>query len=320
MIDDEGTEVEESVDDDVADEEPAEEARFTMAEIAERLGPRFQERYLEPHGENALAEYGKSFESTLGLVGRGAHREPQDDEVYRSLGIEPPPAEEEEEEYEEPAQPLYGAPWAEPTSWDELVELAQQNPRRAAEFALSREDLPNETKAWFFANWASVDAAGAFEYNQSATTRAAKQYADEQAAALRAEIGPVIQDHMTRNATNLVDRARETIPGFADHSNVVSELMQERQAQNPQYHSWFLNATLAQQLAEMRDLTGIAVYRNQPAAEAKEAEEAEALEASKTRAKTETSRASGGGGGQQQSEFKRQNVADFKKLKEQGVI
>lgn len=298
--------------------EEAEPARYTMAEIAEQLGPRFSERYLEPHGDKALAEYGKSFENTLGLVGRGAHREPQDDEVYRSLGLEPPEPEAEEEPI---VAPLYGAPWAEPESWDELVELAGTNPRRAAEFALARDDLPNETKAWFFANWASVDAAGAFEYNQSATTAAAQRYADEQAAAIRAEVGPLVQDHMTRNATMLVDRAREQIPGFNDHSPAVAQLMDERQKQNPAYHEWFLNADLGTQLQEMRDLTGIAIFRAQPAAEAQAAQEEADLEASKTRAKTETTRASGTGrASTQQSDFKRQNVEAFRKLKEQGVI
>ncbi len=301
------------------DEEEVEPVRYTMDEIAEQLGPRFAERYLEPHGENALSEYGRSFESTLGLVGRGAHREPQDEEVYRQLGIEPPAPEEEPEQ--DFRQPLYGAPWAEPESWDELVELAQTNPRRAAEFALGRDDLPNETKAWFFANWASVDAAGAFEYNQSATTAAAKKYADERAAEIRAEVGPLVHDHMTRNATNLIETAAAQIPGFGEHAPVVAKLMDERQAQNPNYHTWFLNADLQTQLSEMRDLTGIAVYRGQPAAEAKAQQDEADLEASKTRAKTETTRASGTGRAQtEQSEAKRQNVESFRKLKEQGVI
>lgn len=306
------------VDAEVDEHEEVEPQRWTMDEIAEQLGPRFAERYLEPHGENALSEYGKSFESTLGLVGRGAHREPQDEEVYRSLGIEPPAPEEPAEEF---VAPLYGAPWAEPESWDELVELAQSQPRRAAEFALARDDLPNETKAWFFANWASVDAAGAFEYNQAATTKAAQAYADERAAEIRAEVNPLVQDHMTRNATMLIDRAKADIPGFTDHSATVSALMDERQAQNPAYQKWFLSADTATQMRELRDLTGIAVYRNAPALDAADAEAAADKEAAKTRAKTETARSAGTGqASTPQTEFKKKNLEDFKKLKEQGVI
>lgn len=298
--------------------EEIEPQRWTMDEIAEQLGPRFAERYLEPHGENALSEYGKSFESTLGLVGRGAHREPQDEEVYRSLGIEPPAPEEPAEEF---VAPLYGAPWAEPESWDELVELAQSQPRRAAEFALSRDDLPNETKAWFFANWASVDAAGAFEYNQAATTKAAQEYADKVAAEIRSQVDPLVQDRLVANSESMVRQARDTIPGFNENAQTVSNLLAERQTRDPQYHAWFVNATLNEQLSEMRDLTGIAVYRNAPALDAADAEAAADKEASKTRAKTETSRSAGTGqASSPQSEFKKKNLEDFKRLKEQGVI
>lgn len=300
-------------------EEEPEPQRYTMEELAEHLGPRFQERFASSHeGPEALRKFAESYEHATSLIAKGAHLEPQDQALYDSLGIEPPqPQAEPEPEYE----PIYGVPWAEPTSWDELVELAGRNPRAAAEFALKQEDFPDETKAWFFANWASVDSAGAFAYNQAATAQAARQYADEQSAALRQQVQPVIDDHMTRNAHLLVERAGETIQGFKEHGVAISQLMDERQRRDNSYHEWFLNATLEEQLQELRDLTGVAIYRAQPAAEAEAQQELEETEQAKSRSKTETRRTSGTREQPTpQSEMKRQNLEQFTKLKEQGHI
>lgn len=300
-------------------EAPAEET-YTRAELAEMLGPRFQERYANAHeGPEAFKQYANSFEETLRHVNRLAHGDQLDEDEYEALGIQPPPQYEEEPE----AQPeLYGAPWAAPETWDELVELADRNPRAAAEFALNREDLPDETKAWFFANWASVDAAGAFAYNQAATTAAAQSYADQVAAELREQVTPLVHDRMVANGQLMLQHARESIPGFQENSAAVSDLLGERQAQNPAYHEWFLNATLREQLQELRDLTGVAIFRSQPERDRAAQEDLDATDEAKTRTRTETSRGGGtrGGDGTQRSDFKKKNVADFQKLKEQGVI
>lgn len=301
------------------EEETSEPARYTMEELAEHLGPTFQERFAGSHeGPDALKKFGESYQHAQTLISRGGRVEPEDAALYESLGMTPPEPEAPAEEYREP---IYGVPWAEPSSWDELVDLAGRNPRAAAEFALKQDDFPDETKAWFFANWASVDAAGAFAYNQAATTAAARAYADEQTAAIRSQVEPLVHDRMTRNATLLVERAAETIPGFNDHSTVVAKLMDERQARDKGYHEWFLNASLEAQLQEMRDLTGVAVFRAAPAAEQQAQDDLAAAEEAKTRTKTETART---GGTREkpsaQSEMKKKNLADFKKLQEQGVI
>lgn len=304
-----------------AQEAPPEET-YTRAELAEMLGPRFAERYASAHeGPEAFRQYANSFEETLRHVNRLSHGEQLEDDEYEALGIAPPPQYEEEEQDDAP-DPLYGVPWAAPETWDELVELAERNPRAAAEFALNRQDLPDETKAWFFANWASVDAAGAFAYNQAATTEAARQYADQQAAELRAQVEPLVHDRMVANGQLMLNTARDSIPGFADNAQAVSDLLAERQMRNPDYHSWFLNTTLKEQIAELRDLTGIAIFRSQPARDEAAQADLDATDAAKTRTKTETARGGGsrGNGGGVQSAMKQKNIADFQKLKEQGVI
>lgn len=306
-------------DNDLIDEEPAEPVRFSMEELSEHLGPRFAERFAGSHeGPEALRKFAESYENAQTLISRGGQRSPEDEALYESLGITPPQPEPEPEPVREP---IYGVPWAQPETWDELVDLAGRNPRAAAEFALAQEDFPDETKAWFFANWASVDAAGAFAYNQAATTAAARAYADEQTAQIRSQVEPLVQDHMTRNATLLVDRAAESIPGFADHGDAISKLMDERQQRDNRYHEWFLNATLDTQLQELRDLTGIAVFRAQPAAVQQAQDELEETEQAKSRSKTETTRTSGTREkSSPQTEMKRKNLEQFAKLKEQGMI
>jgi hypothetical protein len=309
----------EEPDDEGGEEGEEEEApRYTMDEFAEALGPRFQERFAGSHeGLEAARKFAESYENATSLIAKGAHLEPQDEALYESLGIQPPEPQPEEEHYE----PIYGTPWADPTNWDELVDLSQRNPRAAAEFALNQPDFPDETKAWFFANWASVDAAGAFAYNQAATTAAAKQYADEQTAEIRQQVEPLVQDHMTRNATLLIDRAKETIQGFAEHGMTISKLMDERQQRDSRYHDWFLHASLDQQLQELRDLTGVAIFRAQPEAEAEAEADLEETEQSKKRSKTETTRTSGTREQPTpQSEMKKKNLAQFQKLKEQGLL
>lgn len=322
---DQGAAVEEpaETEDDLLDDgEPAEEqepARFTMEELAEHLGPTFADRFAGKHeGPEALRKFAESYQNAQTLISRGGKTSAEDAALFESLGMAPP---EPEPQPEPELNPLYGAPWAEPSSWDELVDLAGRNPRAAAEFALRQEDFPDETKAWFFANWASVDAAGAFAYNQAATTEAARQYADQQTAEIRAQVEPLVYDRMASNADRMLERSRETIPGFQEHGEAIQGLMAERQARDPRYHEWFLNAPLDTQVQEMRDLTGIAIFRAQPAAEAQAKEDLAEAEESKSRSKTETTRTSGTREKPSaQSEMKKKNLADFKKLQEQGML
>lgn len=300
-------------------EQETEPARFTMEELGEHLGPRFQERFASAHeGPEALRKFAESYENAQTLISRGGKPAPEDAALYESLGLAPPEPE-PQEEYQ--PESLYGVPWAPPQSWEDLVDLAGRNPRAAAEFALGQPDFPDETKAWFFANWASVDAAGAFAYNQAATTAAARQYADEQTAEIRAQVEPLVYDRMASNAERMLDRARDTIPGFAEHGVAIQALMSERQARDPRYHEWFLNASLETQVQEMRDLTGIAIFRAQPAAEAQAQEDLAEAEQAKSRSKTETARTSGTREKPSaQSAMKKKNLDDFKKLKEQGML
>lgn len=321
--------VEEAPVEDVGGEEAPEET-YTRAELEaalqESLGPQW-ERFAPHGGLDALKHIGQSYNEAVGLIGRGAHLEPQDDDVYERLGVQAPQFEEpEEEEY---VPPLYGAPWTPPESWDELVDLAQPvrangtegSPKAAFEFVANRSDVDDATKARFFANWAHYDQAGAFAYQQGAIQAETDRRVAEIEERISARLQPVENDRMLGNATNMLNIAAQQIQGFYENRPAIIALMNERSERYPNYQEWFFQATLDQQLNEMRDLTAAAVFRAQPELEQEAADEEAAAEQAKVRAKTETGR-TGASPSQSgaQSELKKKNLSDFQTLKDQGLL
>ena len=93
----------ETDDDLIEDDEPeapeAEPARFTMEELAEHLGPTFQERFAGKHeGPEALRKFAESYQNAQTLISRGGKLSPEDAQLYESLGMKPPEPEPEPEE------------------------------------------------------------------------------------------------------------------------------------------------------------------------------------------------------------------------------
>lgn len=313
------------VEQDAPEEAPA---GITREQLAEALGPHW-ERYGRDDPIEALRELAKGHENARQLISRGGHLEPQDPDVYAEFGLAPPVFEQEEEEPEYVA-PIYGAPWAPPESWDELVDLAQPtrangmpgNPKAAYEFVANRTDVDDQTKMWFFANFAANDVAGWTAYQQGAVQAATDARVAEIEARIDQRLQPIEQGTMRGNAQNMLSQAAESIPGFYENREAVQALMDEKRERYSNYGEWFFNATIEQQVQEMRDLTGIAIFRAQPEADAEEAEEAAATEQEKVRAKTETGRTAGAPARSQgpQSEMKKKNVQDFKTLKDQGML
>lgn len=321
------------------EEQPVEEApepeMYTREQIAEAFGPGW-ERFAGHEGLDAVRNAGQSYNEAVGLIGRGAHLEPQDPELYARLGVEPPQFVEEEPEPE--YQPsLYGAPWAPPESWDELVDLAQPvrangmpgNPKAAFEFANSQHDFDDATKAQFFANWAHYDQAGAFAYQQQAIQAAADARVAQVQAEFEERLRPIEQGTMEGNARNMLAEAAQNVQGFYEYRPQVLELMaQKRQTWGvgpdgaPHYDKWFFHATQAEQVQELADLTAVAIFRTAPAEQAAAEEEAAATERKKVQARTETGRFAGSTASPQgeQSEFKKKNLQDFQTLKDQGML
>jgi hypothetical protein len=314
-------------------EEPAGEApvpeSYTREQIAEALGPHW-ERFGQHEGLAALQEFARSHDHARSLISRGGHLEPQDPSEYEALGIEPPVFEEPEQEPEY-VPPIYGAPWVPPENWDQLIDLAQPvrangmpgNPRAAYEFVANRTDVDDATKAQFFANFAVHDPAGWTAYQQSALQAETERRMAEYEARIDQRLQPIEMGTMKGNAQNMLQLARETIPGFHENREATLQVMSEkRQILGQAYDDWFFNATIEQQVQEMHDLTGVAIFRAQPALEAEDAEDAAATEQAKVRARTETGRfaASPTAPAGEKSEMKKKFTSDFQRLKDQGML
>lgn len=279
----------------VEEQEDAEPEVYTRDQISELLGPRFAERFASAHeGPDALREFGKAFDNTLGLVGRGAHLEPQDDEFYRNLGLEPPPA--PEEPADEPPG-LWGTPWQVPTTWEEVQQYASsEDPeaRRLAWVAVAQDPTaPENVKQAYFSHWAAVDPAGATTYSQQATMSAAEQRLADLEARLEARYAATHEDLLTRNATDLMETAKSQVKGFEEHATGVLSVWNENIERLPGYSDWFLNASRPDQLKELRRLTVVAAAEAAPARLAAQTQATNDTDAAKQRARTETSRTSG---------------------------
>lgn len=318
----------EAVDPAVPTEQPeAAPETYTRDELVEALGPRFAERYAGAHdGLEAFKQFGQSFDQTLGLVGRGAHLEPQDEQFYRDLGIEPPAQEEPEEE---PATPLWGAPWAEPTDYDSFIALANTRPDKAMEFIDRQPEgvIDADTRTQVLNYWAQHDQAAAIGYErQQARQQAideAKAYADQMREEMRAEFAPVQAGHVAstneaRQAklANLATLATTSVPDFSEHQAGVTQMLERYgQEYGIDYFDRLLALPVDQQLAHITELTGAVAWRGRPAAEAQAQAESAAADAAKVAAGGERGRgAAGTSGGQTQK--KREFTASFERLRD----
>lgn len=300
---------------------------YTRDQLVEALGPRFAERYAGAHeGLEAFKQFGQSFDQTLGLVGRGAHLEPQDDDFYRNLGLEPPVA---AEVPDEPVEPLWGAPWAEPTTMDEFDRIASERPWDALAYVDANPGKVNDDKRREVLDyWAQHDRAGAIAYETNrAEERAlanAKAYADEKLAEMRAEFEPVHRGHVTatnesRNANlaRLVTLAATRVPDFAEHQEGVQAMVKRyADTYGVQYFDNLLALPIEQQLDHMTEMTGAVAWRGRPAAEAQAAAEVAQTDAAKIAAGGQRGRGAASGGNGGESDLKREHRAAFERLKD----
>jgi hypothetical protein len=137
---------------------------------------------------------------------------------------------------------------------------------------------------------------------------------------IRAQVDPLGTIARSPTAGSLQE-ASNTTDGFAER-NWLWRRCSRSASGGPQFHAWFLNATLGEQLSEIRDRTGVAITAlARPPRRRLRGDDA--TEADKVRAKTEVTRTAGGQfapPNAPQSEMKKKNVRDSAKLKEQGVI
>jgi hypothetical protein len=315
-----------------APEETPDAPTFGVDDIAEGLGSRFQERFLAHHDPaDAIAKYGESVEhlqSAFGRLSQGGAPTAEDLAAAEALGIElPQPQEEPEDE----VQPIWGAPWAEPTTYEDLTQLAQSDPGRALTWIDKQPDgtIDPTFRQQVVAYWASPeggnDHAGALAYEREKARadaiQEAKAYADERFEAMRQEFGDVRQKYEAdtqagRIATvdNLAIKARSEIPDFQEHEAGVIEILKSNVDQDPTYLPRLLSLPLAQQLQHISDLTGAAAWRNRPQAQAEAEAEAAAQEQAKVSAGSERGSRSAGasGGSSAQSAMKAKHLADIK--------
>lgn len=314
-----------------APEEAQEPLSFTPEDDAEDFGSRFQ-RFAENHDDprTARQEYGRHvdhLQSAFGRLSQGGEWTDQDKASAEALGFDlPQPAEEAEEE----AEPIWGAPWAEPSTYEDLTTLAQSDPGRALVFIDKQPEgtIDPTFRQQVLAYWASPeggnDAAGmvAYEREKARTDAisAAKTYAEQLRDELRTEFGDVRQKYEAdtqagRIATvdNLALRARSEIPDFAEHEAGVIQILSSNVDQDPTYLPRLLALPAEQQLQHISDLTGAAAWRNRPQAAAEAEEEAAAQVAAKTQAGSERGRGAAGSSSSSQSAAKKKFTEDIKR-------
>lgn len=274
--------------------EVEEEPTFRLSEIAEAL-PHF-DRFAKDHqGIDALRQYGGAYDNSRRLISQGGHLTRQEEDAYRAAGIDP--AEVQVPQQEEPEAPgLWGVPWQVPTTWEEVQQYAGSDDpeaRRLAWVAVAQEpSAPENVKQAYFAHWAQIDPAGATLYNQQAMQAALDARMAEVEARIEERYGKTHEDLVSRNVTSLMETAKTQIPGFQEHAAGVQALFNANAENYPGFQERFFNATLADQLTELRRLTIIAAAEAAPARQASAANAADATDAAKQRARTETSRTS----------------------------
>jgi hypothetical protein len=303
--------------DDAVEAEAAPEETYTRQQLAELLGPRF-ERFASHEGEEAFRQYGQAYESATGLIRQGAHLEPQDPSVYERIGLDaaevPQPAQEE-------PQGLWGTPWQEPTTWEEVQAYANTDDpgaRRLAAMAVLRDpNAPDDIKNAYFNHWAQLDPAGATLYSQQALVSQQQQIADQIREELRAEMqaqyGPVQQQHVTETIDAMIARASAEIPGFVEHKQGIVTLMQEREQRYPGYTERFNNASLDERVAELDELTTIAAKRFAPQRKAAQKKTVEDTDAAIRASQSETGRSNGAPETEQQA-MKRRSLEDARRV------
>jgi hypothetical protein len=314
----------------VEDEAPVEAPSFAVDDIAQGLGSVFQERFLAHHEPaEAIRLYGEArdhLQSAYGRIAQGGEPTQEDIDAAEALGIElPAPAE------PDAVEPLWGAPWAEPTTMDEFYALANARPDQAMAFIDANPGKVNdETRQQVLAYWAENDRAAAISYErEQARAQAiseAKAYADEQLAALREELTPLhsqneaaLQAQRVLTAKDMVHEARAGIPDFDQHEEGVIALIEEGMRQyGPTYFENILSATPEARLQYLSDLTGAAAWRSRPAAQAEADEQQKAAEAAKVGAGSERGRggASTPGNATAQSEMKKKFTEDIRRAVE----
>lgn len=268
---------------------------YTREQLAEFL-PHF-DRFATHEGDEAIRQYGQAYANARGLISTGGHLTQQEEDAYRSVGIDPSeiqlPAPEPE------AGPsIYGAPWETPTTWDEYVAYAQSDSpeqRRLAAYGVLQADGPDEaTKQWFYNQWAAADPHGAAAYVQQTTLSAAEQRLADLEARLEAKYSATTTDLVTRNVGTLMEVAKSQIPGFVEHNATIDKLWKEKSAREPEFMRWFFTeASTEDQLRELKRVTLIAAAEDAPARDAANAAASADTNAAKLRARTETSRTSG---------------------------
>lgn len=318
-----------------AEEAPA--ASFGVDDIASGLGSVFQERFLAHHEPaEALRLYGEArdhLQSAYGRIAQGGEPTDEDVAAAEALGIDLP-------EYAEPEvtapEPIWGAPWAEPTDYDGIVAMVQTDPARAMAFIDRQAEgvIDPSFRQQVLAYWANPEGGNdpaamvAYEREQArvAAISEAKAYAEQLRDELRDELAPVHarnaeadQAQRVMNAKLMVQEARAGIPDFGDHEEGVIALIEEGMKQyGPSYFENILQATPEARLQYLSDLTGAAAWRNRPAAQAEADAAQKAAEAAKVGAGSEKGRGgpSRAGGASPQSEMKKKFSEDIRRAVE----
>lgn len=267
---------------------------YTREQLAELL-PHF-DRFATHEGDEAFRQYGSAYENARRLISTGGHMTPQEEEAYRAVGIDPAEIQLPQAE-PDPGPSIYGAPWETPTTWDEYIAYAQSDSpeqrRLAAYGVLQSAEADQQTKQWFFNQWAQADPHGAASYTQQATITAAEQRLADLEARMEAKYAATTEDLQNRNAGDLMEAAKANVKGFEEHAAGVLALWNERVAEDPGYADRFLAAPRGKQFTELRRLTVIAAAEAAPERDAANAAAAAETTSAKLRARTETSRTSG---------------------------
>lgn len=299
---------------------------FTAEQLAEHL-PQFGDRFLAHHDPaEALALYGQRDRNVQAALTRYTQGAPTDDDIetLREGGYEIPD--------QEPVapEPIWGAPWVDPSDYDGIVQLAQSDPGRAMLFIDKQPEgvIDPTFRQQVLQYWASAeggnDPAGMVAYERQKARddaiEAARAYSDERYAELEQRLTPIQQraaeaDHQAQvaNVTILASQARQTIPDFAQHEDGVIALLSERADYDPTYLPRLFALPIQQQLAELNDLTGAAAWRARPAAQAEADAAAATAEQAKLGAAGQRGRAAAGAPSSPQSDLKREHLASIER-------
>lgn len=305
---------------------------FTAAQLAEHL-PQFQERFLAHHDPaEALALYGQRDRNVQAALTRYTQGAPTDEDVetLRESGYEIP------EPAEEAPEPIWGAPWVDPSDYDGIVQMVQTDPSRAMAFIDKQPEgvIDPSFRQQVLAYWASPeggnDPAAMVAYERQKARddaiEAARAYSDERYAELEQRLTPIQEraaqadfNEMKANVTVLASRAMSEVPNFADHEEGVIKLMEDRAGYDPTYLTRLFALPLDQQLQEVYDLTGVVAYRAIPAVKAEADAAAATAEQAKLGAAGQRGRGAAGASNSPQSDLKRRHMESFQKLKDVDV-